>query len=419
MFSTLRKLREKTEAARTALAAAPNASSRPEDNELLAASGTNPQQHYEPWDGSAPTIIPYKTHEEVIVDGKPRDMAWEKVADDKFTYQFAMLDLTPEKLSHHIWENCKKADEAIAKIQEEEETPENERIPLHSEMLRKAFELGFFIAGGSICTMLQGIPEISEGGDYDFFAVGMKPEEAEAKFFELAKLYQTPRGNRSLRLYQGENCSTRTIVDRTLNCITILDGFEDDGNKTEIQLITRLYASIAEVLLSFDIAPCAVGWDGKRVYMTPEAEFAHQTGVFWPDISKRRRSFEDRIGKYFRKKGFGVVLPHLDCQHPSFKEIVAKGDNVELAHLKGVLNPAGKNMWWSCGLYTTLCDPWNCAGCTGLCRTSIGRTSPITTSGAFFSTTTTLSGLTMARATLGWLRSPTMRMRSSGTWCAA
>ena len=41
-----------------------------------------------------------------------------------------------------------------------------------------------------------------------------------------------------------------------------------------IQIILRLYSSPAEILMGFDVDSCAIGYDGKQVYMMPRCHQA-------------------------------------------------------------------------------------------------------------------------------------------------
>lgn len=203
------------------------------------------------WDFSLPTMIPRNAK---FASGLNRDLV---------------------KQSDMLWERAPIAGEEFG-------------VDLEA-LFRAIFDAGFVVAGGAVCNLLRG-QGISS--DLDLFAPGLAPEEAERRLFEVAA-----------RLEADD-----LVIDRTLNCITLL------WARCEVQLITRTYASVSEILYSFDLAPSAVAWNGYRVFYTPEAAYAHATGVFVPDVSKRRRSFEDRIKKYHQSKLFSVVLPRFVCE---------------------------------------------------------------------------------------------------------
>lgn len=201
-------------------------------------------------------------------------------------------------------------------------------FPIDRRFFEAIFGAGFVVAGGSVCDMLTGAlfapdrfapieqlygsNEVSNN-DFDLFAPGMCPEEAEAKFFDLMP--------RLAKLYSTETCAVFPVIYRTINCITALLKIDGGDNCIELQLITRKYTSVAEVIYSFDLAPSAVAWDGQNIWMTSAAVYAHRVGVFELDLSKRRRSFEDRIVKYVSRKRFGVVLPNLKIEFSSYRYI--------------------------------------------------------------------------------------------------
>jgi hypothetical protein len=155
--------------------------------------------------------------------------------------------------------------------------------------IKAIIDRGFILAGGAVSSMLTGSPI----NDLDIFAPGMTPEEAESKFSSMVD---------ELAAHDlFKNCCCQTY--RTNNCITAIF-----GTGVEIQLITRTYRNVLEIVYGFDLAPCAVAWDGKKITATIAAEYAYRTGVFTPDMSVRRLTFEARICKYVFR-GFALVLP--------------------------------------------------------------------------------------------------------------
>ena len=80
-----------------------------------------------------------------------------------------------------------------------------------------------------------------------------------------------------------------------------------------MQIILRLYASPAEVLLGFDVDCCCIGYDGSNVWALPRCLRAlrHQVNVVnalhaWPN----RASYEFRLVKY-ASRGFSIAVPGL------------------------------------------------------------------------------------------------------------
>jgi len=269
----------------------------------------------EGWDDSLPTFAP----EEAML---PRYAKFRSVSNSHGHLRPARVTgpVTLGELSRKLWTACETAGDRSEERRRARKPRHELEIFRHGlgrtddededassivEILRSVFDHGFLLAGGLVCNLLQGIP-IGDV-DLDLFAPGMEPADAEKQFLALV-------ADLKARELVGEN----TIIDRTLNCITAFS-CEDTCRmyrmaSIELQLICRAYTTVTQVLFSFDLAPSAVGWDGEKVYFTPEAAYAHATGAFVPDITKRRRSFEDRISKYVRDKGFWLVLPGVDLR---------------------------------------------------------------------------------------------------------
>ena len=62
--------------------------------------------------------------------------------------------------------------------------------------------------------------------------------------------------------------------------------------------------------MGFDVDSCSVGFDGKKVYMTPRAHRAltHQYNAV--DMTRRSPTYEQRLAKY-ADRGFAVLVPTL------------------------------------------------------------------------------------------------------------
>lgn len=294
MFATLQALREATTVTRAAI----TARQQPEDAELKPTPAP-PRK----WDFSAPTIVPHPSRS---------GTGWRETPEGVDYNTRLRSDLDSKGLSDHFWQLV-QTNQAL------------------NEALKGAFARGFVVAGGFVCNLCCG-GSPSWQSDVDFFAPRQTPEVAEAAIFDLVQeTTESPHTKHS-------------SLNRTMNCITAM--MVDTRNEMhEYQFITRTYDSIAEIIYSFDLAPSAVCWDGDNVYFTPEARFAHETGVFWGDLSKRRLSYESRTIKYFSSKGFGVVLPHWRC---------ARSDTVlALPHLAGQIKlaQADRPVWKAPHLY--------------------------------------------------------------------
>lgn len=76
-----------------------------------------------------------------------------------------------------------------------------------------------------------------------------------------------------------------------------------------VQVILRPYASMSELLNSFDLPASGVGFDGDRVWVTPASHWCLANRVCPLNSEYRSPSFERRAEKYFKIKGFGLAVP--------------------------------------------------------------------------------------------------------------
>ncbi|KAF8319266.1 hypothetical protein DL93DRAFT_2094740 [Clavulina sp. PMI_390] len=170
-----------------------------------------------------------------------------------------------------------------------------------------------FVAGGMplstlLCTDLEEDAEKYKDSDIDMYIYGLDPVAANQK---VDHIYQTWLANLPP--------NSQPHVLRNSRTITFLATYPIK----RIQIVLKLVASPKEVLLNFDLDQCAVGFDGKEVWMLPRAARALETGysVFTMDIvhghylGDRRASQDHRIIKYADKcairlilvpKGFGI-----------------------------------------------------------------------------------------------------------------
>ena len=103
----------------------------------------------------------------------------------------------------------------------------------------------------------------------------------------------------------------------------------EGATRTSIQIIMRVYESMARVAHSFDIAVCGVAFDGDAVLMTRLAAFEllHRVIVVVP--AYRSPSFGHRLAKYHRR---GFALAMLDA---SFARVpVKKGEGFTVGDLR-------------------------------------------------------------------------------------
>lgn len=160
---------------------------------------------------------------------------------------------------------------------------------------------GFIAAGGKLANVYA---KHAHRGDIDMYAVGLTPQEAEARVDAFAS-----------KLLAAEAAAPaederRITLYRTANCVTLLVPCGAHAT-LEIQFITTTFRTAAEVLNGFDNWACAVAFDGTTVLFTAGSAFAHHTGCFPVELNKASASFERRLVKYVNLKGFALILPEM------------------------------------------------------------------------------------------------------------
>ncbi|KAJ5106901.1 hypothetical protein N7456_003576 [Penicillium angulare] len=165
-------------------------------------------------------------------------------------------------------------------------------------------------AGSAVVTSALPVPEQYRGSkrgrreyyhdkfapasDVDLFLYGLSEEEA------IEKIKHIETSIRNSILYE-----TTTI--RTKNTVTIASQYPT----RHVQIVLRIYKSIAEILTGFDVDCSCAAYDGKQVFASPRAIASYITQVNRIDLSRRSPSYENRLSKYSHR-GFEVFWPQLD-----------------------------------------------------------------------------------------------------------
>lgn len=165
-------------------------------------------------------------------------------------------------------------------------------------------------AGSAVVTSLLPVPEkyrkskrdlrqyyheeFAPASDVDLFLYGLTEEQA------IEKIKHIEDKIRNTILYE-----TTTI--RTKNTITIASQFPT----RHVQIVLRIYHSIAEILTGFDVDCSCAAYDGKQVYAAPRAIASYITQTNQIDLTRRSPSYENRLSKYSHR-GFEVFWPQLD-----------------------------------------------------------------------------------------------------------
>ncbi|KAF2273661.1 ankyrin repeat protein [Westerdykella ornata] len=165
-------------------------------------------------------------------------------------------------------------------------------------------------AGSSVVTCLLPVPDkykkskkslrhyyhekIAPASDVDLFIYGLTEEEAIKKILDIEQRVK-------------DSILTEITTIRTKNAITIASQYPT----RHIQIVLRVYKSVAEILTGFDVDCSCAAYDGKQVYAAPRALTAFMTQTNTIDLTRRSPSYENRLSKYSRR-GFEVYWPLLD-----------------------------------------------------------------------------------------------------------
>ncbi|KAL9084954.1 MAG: hypothetical protein Q9165_007820 [Trypethelium subeluteriae] len=165
-------------------------------------------------------------------------------------------------------------------------------------------------AGSAVVTALLPIPDayksskkgirkyyheiVAPASDVDLFLYGLDEHQA------IEKIKQIEQHVKGALLAE-------TTTVRTKNAITIASEYPT----RHVQIVLRVYKSIAEILTGFDVDCSCAAYDGKQVWAAPRALTAFMTQVTTIDLSRRSPSYENRLSKYSHR-GFEVYWADLD-----------------------------------------------------------------------------------------------------------
>lgn len=166
------------------------------------------------------------------------------------------------------------------------------------------------VAGSAVVTCLMPVPEkyrdskrsmrrfyheeFAPASDVDLFLYGLTEDQALEKIRHIEKTVQ------------GSILQETTTI-RTKNTITIASQYPT----RHVQIVLRIYKSIAEILTGFDVDCSCAAYDGKQIYVAPRALASYITQVNQIDLTRRSPSYENRLSKYSHR-GFEVFWPGLE-----------------------------------------------------------------------------------------------------------
>ncbi|OJD37529.1 ankyrin repeat protein [Diplodia corticola] len=165
-------------------------------------------------------------------------------------------------------------------------------------------------AGSSVVTPLLPVPEeysgskralrryyhevVAPASDVDLFLYGLSEAEALEKIKQIEQKVK-------------DSILAEMTTIRTKHAITIASQYPT----RHVQIVLRIYKSVAEILTGFDVDCSCAAYDGKQVYASPRALAAYMTQINTIDLTRRSPSYENRLSKYSHR-GFEVYWPNLD-----------------------------------------------------------------------------------------------------------
>ncbi|KAL6719081.1 hypothetical protein ACLMJK_003316 [Lecanora helva] len=161
------------------------------------------------------------------------------------------------------------------------------------------------VAGGMALTTLLHVDPTKDDDktirdpDIDLYIYGLGPDDANRKAEEIHDTWA-----RNLPA-----SATEKLVVKNAKTINLLTSYPN----RRIQIVLKLLPTPTDVLLNFDLDACAIGFDGRSVFMLPRCARSIETGysVFTMDLvwghhlGDRRASQDSRIFKY-ADRGFGL-----------------------------------------------------------------------------------------------------------------
>ena len=175
-----------------------------------------------------------------------------------------------------------------------------------------------FLAGGSVLSMVSKLPndvvtneekrkyynKKYPKSDLDLYLYGLNEEQSTKKIYEIYE---------NIKKVLSCDC----VCIRSGKAVSIVSQYPN----RHVQVIIRLHMSPAEVLHSFDIDSCSIGYDGKNIWCTSRAHYAITNKRNTVDLTRRSFSYEYRLKKY-NERGYGVVIPNFDQNKVDYRIFV-------------------------------------------------------------------------------------------------
>jgi len=155
--------------------------------------------------------------------------------------------------------------------------------------------------------------------DYDVFLF----TQSETRAIEIIKT-----------IYERMNSKFKTYILKTKNTITLYN------NNYEVQIITKLYHNITEILCNFDLDCCCVGYSKGILYALPRfvRSLAYSGNILDPD--RYSASYIHRLKKY-NKRDYMLYIPGMKKNDPDYNK-----DNYIMRNLREKTDKYDKNSYY-------------------------------------------------------------------------
>ena len=166
------------------------------------------------------------------------------------------------------------------------------------------------ISGGSILSCFQN----KDPKDLDIFIYGLSVNEAKLKVEYLLNYFVTYAESNNITCY----------IFKTKNLIRVYydkySKFSQTENTLEIQIIPRLYSTIAEIIYGFDLGSSAVAFNGNELLFSLMGKYSYVNKCNIVDNERLSKTYNTRIYKYF-KRGFSIIYPFHDKKIKKFPSL--------------------------------------------------------------------------------------------------
>ncbi len=167
------------------------------------------------------------------------------------------------------------------------------------EFSRKTYDLltylnwdNVVVAGGSIVNIIT--KSGAKLNDIDLFVYGLDKANARLKIDHIINAIKEKANDLKYE--------TRVYMNNHVINIYVFD----TKKVLQVQIILRLYDSMAQVMVGFDVDCCCVCWDGKNIMTTNRGLNALKYRVNLANLKRRSPSYENRLIKY-SGRGFDVI----------------------------------------------------------------------------------------------------------------